>query len=76
MRNRPIIIPVLRISGVLALIAAAALFLDAIRSEELAGGALVLSGAAAATALFLFGFATNLAILEDIRQHLTGSRER
>ncbi len=67
-------ISVLRVAGGLAFVAVGLLVYAAFREDGVTISALVLAAAAGATGLFLFGFAANLLILDDIRHQLKGSK--
>ncbi|WP_230530892.1 hypothetical protein [Microvirga roseola] len=71
--TRPPMIPLLRFAGGCCCAVAAALLLASLWNGSLDAYLLLLAGAAGITGLSLFGFATNLVILHDIRLEL---RER
>lgn len=67
MSRRTLMIPIRRVVGGLTFLIAGLLVYAAVREDEVAISALVLAAVPGAAGLFLFGFATNLVILDDTR---------
>ena len=68
-------ITVLRIAGVLALASAGLLAVAAIGERDIAVPVLLLAAAGGAAGLVFLGFASNLAVLHDIRRRLADGRD-
>ncbi len=73
--RRPPMIVVLRIAGAPALAAAGLLAVAAFRGGTIAVPILLLAAAGGVTGLTFLGFASNLAVLHDIRRRLAHGRD-